>query len=78
MLRVSVGLEKLQHQPKAVWPSSWREGEAFSGAIPLSSPFGELNKSRVVWKSMVRSCRIMARLQWLEADADGLRIRLFK
>lgn len=65
MLHVSVGLEKLQGQSKEVCGSLWRQGGAVSGAIPLSSPFGEL-KSRVVQKSMVRSCRVMAKLQrWL-------------
>ena len=66
MLHVSVGLEKLWGQPKEVCSSPWREGGAVSGAIPLSSPFRELSKSRVVQKSMVESCGIMARLQrWL-------------
>lgn len=52
MLHVSVGSEKLQCQPKVVWLSSWREEGAFLGAIPLSSPLVELNKNRVIWKSM--------------------------
>lgn len=38
MLHVSVGLEKLQCQPKAVWPFSWREGEHFQEQLLFTVP----------------------------------------
>lgn len=71
VLHVSAGLQKLHPKgvtlghPK-VCSSAWREGGAVSDTVPLSSPFRLLSKSTVVRKSMVKSCRIVARPQrWL-------------